>query len=158
MKLSHYLWFGLVNGDLAKYQDGRTDTYHFELPAHSRIDQVAVNPDGSVLAATVIGLIGWKNGKQLTLTARNGLPCDIAYASISDDQGNLWIYMQCGLVEIMKAELQSWPWKEWSVMGETALCPAGGNPSLKKGERLTYVSGTLMLTKTVGNSFIICGL
>ena len=102
------LWFGLVNGDLAKHQDGRTDTYHFELPAHSRVEQVAVNPDGSVLATTGVGLIGWKSGKQVTLTARNGLPCDSAYSSISDDQGNLWIYMQCGLVEIMKAELQSW--------------------------------------------------
>ena len=102
------LWFGLVNGDLARYKDGRTETYHFELASNPRVEQLEVYPDGSVLGATAVGLIGWRGGKQLTLSGRNGLPCDIAYASISDDRGNLWIYTQCGLVEIAKAEIHDW--------------------------------------------------
>ena len=103
------IWLGLTNGDLARYQDGRTDTFHFQHTPDSRVEQLTVNPDGSVLGATAYGLVGWRGGKQFTLTTRNGLPCDITYASILDDQGNLWIYMQCGLIEIKKADLQnSW--------------------------------------------------
>ena len=96
------VWLGLTNGDLARYQDGRTETFHFQHPSQTRVQQLTVNPDGSVLGATGDGLVGWRNGKQATLTKQNGLPCDIAYASILDDRGNLWIYMQCGLVEITR--------------------------------------------------------
>jgi signal transduction histidine kinase/ligand-binding sensor domain-containing protein len=102
------VWLGLTNGDLARYQDGQTETFHFQHPSQTRVQQLTVNPDGSVLGATGDGLVGWRNGKQATLTKQNGLPCDIAYASILDDRGNLWIYMQCGLVEINKEELQTW--------------------------------------------------
>jgi signal transduction histidine kinase/ligand-binding sensor domain-containing protein len=102
------IWLGLVNGDLARYQDGRTETFRFQHTSKTRVEQLAVNPDGSVLGATAYGLVGWRGGKQVTLTTQNGLPCDIAYASILDDQGNLWIYMQCGLVEIKNEELQNW--------------------------------------------------
>ena len=102
------VWLGLTNGDLARYQDVRTETFHFQHPSQTRVQQLTVNPDGSVLGATGDGLVGWRNGKQATLTKQNGLPCDIAYASILDDRGNLWIYMQCGLVEISKEKLQTW--------------------------------------------------
>jgi len=102
------IWLGLLNGDLARYQDGRIETFHFQHTPKSRVEQLTVNPDGSVLGATAYGLVGWRNGKQVALTMQNGLPCDITYASILDDQGNLWIYMQCGLVEIKKADLQNW--------------------------------------------------
>jgi len=102
------VWLGLTNGDLARYQDGRVETFHFQHPSKTRVQQLTVNPDGSVLGATGDGLVGWRNGKQATLTKQNGIPCDTAYASILDDRGNLWIYMQCGLVEINKEELQTW--------------------------------------------------
>jgi ligand-binding sensor domain-containing protein len=102
------IWLGLVNGDLARYQDGRTDTFHFQHTPKSKVEQLTVNPDGSVLGTTAYGLVGWRSGKQFTLTTQNGLPCDITYASILDDQGDLWIYAQCGLIEIKKEELQNW--------------------------------------------------
>ena len=102
------VWLGLTNGDLARYQDVRNETFHFQHPSQTRVQQLTVNPDGSVLGATGDGLVGWRNGEQATLTKQNGLPCDIAYASILDDRGNLWIYMQCGLAEINKEELQTW--------------------------------------------------
>lgn len=102
------IWLGLINGDLARYQYGKIETFHFPRTTDSRVEQLTVNPDGSVLGATAFGLIGWKRGKQLTLTVRNGLPCDIVYAFISDDQNDLWLYTQCGLVEITNAEMQRW--------------------------------------------------
>ncbi len=102
------LWLGLVNGDLAQYRNGRTETFHFSHRISSSVDQVTVNPDGTVLGATAFGLIGWKSGRQQVLTARNGLPCDGVYAFVSDNQGDIWLYMNCGLVEISKEDLQRW--------------------------------------------------
>jgi ligand-binding sensor domain-containing protein len=110
------IWLGLMSGDLARYQDGRIETFPFQHTPDSRgVEQVTVNPDGSVLGATAFGLIGWRRGKQLTLTVRNGLPCDIVYAFVSDGLGDLWLYTQCGLVEITHAELQNW-WEHPDVV------------------------------------------
>jgi signal transduction histidine kinase/ligand-binding sensor domain-containing protein len=109
------IWLGLINGDLARYRHGQTETFHFQHAPDSRVEQVSVNPDGSVLGATAFGLIGWRRGKQLTLTVRNGLPCDVVYAFISDNRDDLWLYTQCGLVEITATELQKW-WERPDVV------------------------------------------
>ena len=68
------IWFGLFNGDLARYQQGRTDIFRFEHPPNSRVNQVLLSSNGSVLGATTFGLIGWSNGKQQTLSARTAFP------------------------------------------------------------------------------------
>jgi signal transduction histidine kinase/ligand-binding sensor domain-containing protein len=102
------IWLGLMSGDLARYRDGRTETFHFDLMGGSVVNQLSVGVDGSVLGATDSGLVGWKNGKPQTLTVRNGLPCDAVSAFITDDSGALWLYMRCGLVEIPGKELQRW--------------------------------------------------
>jgi len=102
------LWLGLMNGDLAKFRDGRTETFQFEHHPDSRVEQISVNPDGSVLAATASGLRGWKQGRLSTLTVRNGLPCDVAYGLATDDRANLWLYLSCGLIELSSDDLQNW--------------------------------------------------
>jgi ligand-binding sensor domain-containing protein len=93
------IWLGLMNGDLARYRHGKTEIFAFKHREDSRVNQLMVNSDGSVLGATPLGLVGWKEGKQQTLTVRNGLPCDTVYALIEDSQRALWLYTQCGLVE-----------------------------------------------------------
>ena len=102
------IWLGLMNGDLARYRQGKTEIFHFNHDGDSRVNQLIVNSDGSVLGATPLGLVGWKEGKQQTLTVRNGLPCDSVYALITDRKGDLWLYMQCGLVHIAGGEIQRW--------------------------------------------------
>ncbi len=103
------IWLGLRNGDLARYRDGKLETFPFKRPYDQRgVEQITVTSDGSVLGATAYGLIGWRRGKQLTLTIRNGLPCDTVYAFVFDDRGNLWLNTQCGIVEITTASLQKW--------------------------------------------------
>jgi signal transduction histidine kinase/ligand-binding sensor domain-containing protein len=102
------IWLGLMNGDLARYRHGKTEIFPFKHGEDSRVNQLIVNSDGSVLGATPLGVIGWKAGKQQTLTVRNGLPCDSVYALIADSQGDLWLYTQCGLVDISDSELQRW--------------------------------------------------
>jgi signal transduction histidine kinase/ligand-binding sensor domain-containing protein len=102
------IWLGLMNGDLARYRHGKTEIFPFKHGDDSRVHQLVVNSDGSVLGATPLGVVGWKEGKQKTLTVRNGLPCDVVYALIEDSHRALWLYTQCGLVEIAGTELQRW--------------------------------------------------
>jgi len=102
------IWLGLMNGDLARYWHGKTEIFPFAHREDSRVNQLIVNSDGSALGATALGLVGWKEGKQQVLTVRNGLPCDAVNALIEDSQGALWLYTQCGLVEIAGAEMQRW--------------------------------------------------
>lgn len=105
------IWLGLANGDLAHYQNGRLATYEFVHDASGTVLQLLPNSDGSVIAATTYGLIGWKNGTRLNLTTRNGLSCEPAYAMTFDSQNNLWLSMDCGLVEITSADFQRW-WRD----------------------------------------------
>jgi PAS domain S-box-containing protein len=103
------IWLGLVNGDLARYRNGQLTTYNFNLgQSDSRVRRVEVRPDGTVLGATPVGVIGWRDGKNQILNSRNGLPCDFIYTLISDKTGTLWLYTQCGLVAIASDDLQRW--------------------------------------------------
>jgi hypothetical protein len=58
-------------------------------------------------------VIGWRKGKQQTLTMQNGIPCDGINTLIRDHRDDLWLYTQCGLVQISERELQRW----WSDPG-----------------------------------------
>ena len=70
-----------------------------------RLPRLPMDP---YLGATAFGVIGWKNGKQQILTVRNGLPCDSIDALISDNQGDLWLHAECGLIKIANDEVQRW--------------------------------------------------
>jgi signal transduction histidine kinase/ligand-binding sensor domain-containing protein len=102
------IWLGLINGDLARYRNGKTEIFSFKHGEDSRVNQLIVNSDGSVLGAIPLGLVGWRQGKQQTLAVRNGLPCDAVNALIEDSHRSLWLYMQCGLVQIAGTEMQRW--------------------------------------------------
>lgn len=102
------LWLGLFNGDLAHFGDGQTVVHAFQHPGVAVIDQLLPEADGSVLAATNYGLMGWRNGKPLTLTQNNGLPCEQVYAMAFDRVGDLWLYMNCALGVLTSADLQAW--------------------------------------------------
>src|SRR5258708_1631944 len=67
------IWLGLMNGDLARYRYGKIEITPFKHNLNSRVHQICVTSDGAVLGATTSGLIGWREGTQRTLTARNGL-------------------------------------------------------------------------------------
>jgi len=65
--------------------------------------------DGALWAATEEGgLSRIKDGSVITLTTKNGLPCDAIHWTIEDDDRSLWLYTACGLVRIERAELKSW--------------------------------------------------
>src|SRR5262249_55379099 len=88
------IWLGLMRGGLARYRNGRIETFRPKGMEESFVTELSVASDGTVLAATTSGLIGWKAGKVQTMTARNGLPCDSVSTLITDHSGVLWLYTQ----------------------------------------------------------------
>ena len=102
------IWLGLMSGDLARYRNGVLEIVNIPHEPDARVEQVFVSPDGAVLGATAFGLIGWKDGKKQILTVRNGLPCNGVNAMMVDRENALWLYTQCGLIQISAAELAKW--------------------------------------------------
>ena len=102
------IWLGLMDGDLARFRSHKIETFRFGEHPDSRVKAIIAVSDGSILGATAFGVVGWKNGKQQLLNVRNGLPCESFSSLISDNQGDLWLYGECGLIEIAKDELQRW--------------------------------------------------
>ena len=147
------IWLGLINGDLARYRHGKTEIFPFRHGEGSPVNQLIVNSDSSVLGATGLGVVGWKEGKQQTLTVRNGLPCDFVYALIEDSRRALWLYTQCGLVEIAGTEMQRW-WGQSDITvqlktfdafdgAQPGWAPFGGAARTSDG-RLWFANGVVL--------------
>ena len=103
------IFLGLVNGDLVHYQDGKTETFASnELGNRRQIRDLLVESDGSVWGTTLDEVARWKDGVRKNLTTRNGLPCDGIFALVQDNRNALWLYSQCGLIAIERAQLDSW--------------------------------------------------
>ena len=102
------LWLGLLNGDLAHVGNGQTVVHRLDHPEGAFLTQLLPSADGSVIAATSYGLIGWHNGRTLTLTQKNGLPCEQVYALAFDRREDLWLYMNCALGVVKNADLRAW--------------------------------------------------
>jgi signal transduction histidine kinase len=106
------VWLGLMNGDLAQIRSGNLEVFPFNYGPrpmkHSDVNQLLVTSDGSILGATAFGLVAWVSGKRQILTVQNGLPCDQIFGLVADNQQNLWLYTQCGLIEVARTDLQAW--------------------------------------------------
>lgn len=100
------LWLGFSRGGLGRYRNGQLQI--FPLGENVGIDQVLGSADGSVLASTNEGLFEWRGENRYTLNEQSGLPCKRVYAMVRDKYSNLWLYAQCGLIEIKDEELQRW--------------------------------------------------
>jgi PAS domain S-box-containing protein len=111
--------------------------------------------DGAMWAATENGgLSRIKDGRIDTLTIRHGLPCNTIHWSIEDDDRSLWMFTACGLVRVMRDELDAWiadptrriVTKTWGAAdGATpkAVSPAYFNPPVAKAAdgKLWFVAG-----------------
>src|SRR5208283_137362 len=72
------------------------------------VSDLQLGSDGAVWAATESGLSRVENGRVITLTSKNGLPCDGVNWVMEDNDRSLWLYMACGLVRIARSELDAW--------------------------------------------------
>ena len=104
------LWLGFRDGGVAYFKDGqlRASYAHAEGLGQGMVRDFYIDGNGTLWTATDGGLSRIEDGRVLTLTSQNGLPCDTVHWMREDDSHSVWLYLACGLVRIGRAELDSW--------------------------------------------------
>lgn len=65
-------------------------------------------PDHKLWAWGPAGLGLLKDNRWITLTSKNGLPCDVIYSVADDGAGSFWLYSRCAMVVIPYSQLEAW--------------------------------------------------
>jgi signal transduction histidine kinase/ligand-binding sensor domain-containing protein len=102
------LWLGLA-GRVAYMKDGQIRASYATADglAGGRVNDLRFDRNGALWVALERGISQVKDGKVVTLTGRNGLPCDSVHWSMEDADQSVWLYMTCGLVRIASTELNA---------------------------------------------------
>ena len=103
------LWIGFVLGGVAYLAEGQVRESYGDAEGlgKGRVNQLRLDPDNTLWAATEGGLSRLKDGHVTTLTSKNGLPCDVIHWTIEDDVHAFWLYTACGLVRVARSELDA---------------------------------------------------
>jgi signal transduction histidine kinase len=104
------LWLGFPDGGVALHKHGqlRASYAGSEGLTPGRVRGFYIDRKHTLWVATVGGLNRIQDGRILTLTSRNGLPCDMVHWMMEDDDDSVWLYLACGLVRIARAEFDAW--------------------------------------------------
>ena len=103
------IWMSTSKGDMALFRSGAVEAkFPLDPGGYPFAFQIIPAADGSVLAGSEHGLVGWRQGKVQRMTTKNGLPCDGVITFIEDKEKRWWVYTRCGLVELTDSELQRW--------------------------------------------------
>lgn len=104
------LWLGFYDGGVALLENGyvRASYAGAEGLAEGMVHSFYSDGSGAIWVATVGGLSRIKDGRVLTLTSQNGLPCNNVHWMMEDDLHSVWLYTGCGLVQIARTELDAW--------------------------------------------------
>ena len=104
------LWLGFRDGGVAYFKDGQLRASYAcaEGLGQGMVRDFYIDGNGTLWTATDGGLSRIEDGRVLTLTSKNGLPCDTVHWMREDDSHSVWLYLACGLVRIGRAELDSW--------------------------------------------------
>jgi signal transduction histidine kinase/ligand-binding sensor domain-containing protein len=104
------LWLGFDETGVAYFKDGRVRASYTSADGlgNGRVNDLRFGSRGTLWAATEGGLNRIRDGRIMTLTSKNGLPCDEVHWSVEDDDHFVWIYMPCGLARIAGSELDAW--------------------------------------------------
>src|SRR5208337_3048230 len=109
-RLQGGLWLGFFDGGIAYLKDGQILSA-YNVPdgmGKGSVRDLQLGSDGAVWAATEGGLSRVKDGRVTTLTSKKGLPCDAVHWVIEDNDHSLWLSLRCGLVRIVRSELDAW--------------------------------------------------
>src|SRR5262249_11792143 len=103
------VWLGFSRGGIAYFTGGQVrESYGAaEGLGAGRVTSFQLDRDGTLWAATEHGLSVVKHGRVTTLTAREGLPCDTVHWAIEDDARTFWLFTTCGLVRVLREDLES---------------------------------------------------
>jgi len=104
------VWLGFSQGGVARFKDRQFRNVYSAADGlgEGRISSVQLDQDGVLWVGTEGGLSRIRDGRVVTLTSENGLPCDSVHEVVEDEGRSLWLYMACGLVRISRPELDAW--------------------------------------------------
>ncbi len=103
------VWIGGRDLPITHYLNGTITTVAPKgLDSSTPVFGLMVDSDNSLFVFTSSGLFRWNGNSWQVLDKRNGLPCDVIYSAIKDDDGALWLYSQCGLVKVDRFALDQW--------------------------------------------------
>lgn len=103
------IWIGSIKGNtLLHLRNGNLKSFMVDPSETIFSSKILAQTDGSVLASSVNGLVGLRNGKVQQMAMNNGLPCN-SVISFQEDRNKIWwLYTGCGIVELPDSELQRW--------------------------------------------------
>ncbi|HWC15884.1 MAG TPA: two-component regulator propeller domain-containing protein, partial [Terriglobales bacterium] len=104
------LWLGFYQGGIAYFADNHLRASYSAADGlgEGRVNSLRFESDGTLWAATEGGLSRLRDGRIVTLTRKNGLPCDTVHWTVEDNARSFWLYTSCGLVGVARAELDAW--------------------------------------------------
>ena len=104
------LWIGFFGGGISYFSDGgiRTSYTAADGLGAGRVSDFRFDDDGTLWVSTEGGLSRLRNNHVVTLSSKNGLPCDTVHWAIEDNDHSLWLYTACGLVRLARSELDAW--------------------------------------------------
>jgi signal transduction histidine kinase/ligand-binding sensor domain-containing protein len=104
------VWLGFRDGGVAHLTNGRIGASYGEAEGLTpgMVRGLYIDGKRALWAATVGGLNRIQDGSVVTLTGRNGLPCDMVHWMMEDDADSVWLYLACGLVRISRADFDAW--------------------------------------------------
>jgi signal transduction histidine kinase/ligand-binding sensor domain-containing protein len=105
------LWIGLyTDGGVAYYKDGNIrESYSAGSGLGAgHVHDLRLGGDRALWISTEGGLSRLKDGRIVTLSSKNGLPCDSVHWMQEDDLDSVWLLTECGLVRIPRTDLDAW--------------------------------------------------
>lgn len=104
------VWLGFYEGGIAYFKDGQVRASYNAADGlgKGRVTRMRFGSRGTLWAATEGGLSRIRDGRVLTLTTKNGLPCDEVHWSEEDDDHFVWVFQPCGLARVARSELDAW--------------------------------------------------
>jgi signal transduction histidine kinase/ligand-binding sensor domain-containing protein len=104
------LWLGFYDGGVEHFADSKVQASYTAADGlgEGGVNNLRIEQDGTLWAATEGGLSRLKDGRFFTLGSKNGLPCNGVHWTVEDDDRFLWLYMQCGLVRVARPDLEGW--------------------------------------------------
>ena len=109
-RLQGGVWLGFYEGGIAYFKDGQVRASYTAADGlgKGRVTRMRFGSRGTLWAATEGGLSRIRDGRIMTLTSKNGLPCDEVHWSEEDDDHFVWVFQPCGLERIARSELDAW--------------------------------------------------